>query len=42
MIRFVMMQDKIRFEINNANAKAARLTISSKILRVADLVTNSK
>lgn len=40
MIRFVTEQKKIRFHINNVSAKAANLTISSKILRAAKTVTN--
>lgn len=38
MIRFAMEKNKIRLKINTAAAKAADLTISSKLLRVADIV----
>jgi len=36
MIRFVTENNKIRFRINNEAAKAASLTISSKLLRLAE------
>ncbi len=38
MIRFVAAGTKIRFRINNEAARAVRLTISSKLLRLADIV----
>jgi hypothetical protein len=34
MIRFVTQQNKIRLKINPEAAKAANLTISSKLLRL--------
>jgi hypothetical protein len=34
-IRFVLESNKIRFEIDVARAEAARLRISSKLLRLA-------
>jgi hypothetical protein len=39
MIRFVTEKNKIRFRINAEAAKAANLTISSKLLRLAEIVT---
>ncbi len=39
MLRFVTETGKIRFEINNAVAKAAELTISSKLLSSATIVS---
>jgi hypothetical protein len=42
MIRLATIQNKIRVSINVDAAKAANLTISSKLLRAADLVTASK
>jgi hypothetical protein len=41
MIRFVMQQNKIRLKINVEAAKAANLTISSKLLRPADIVSTA-
>ncbi|MGV3771346.1 MAG: YfiR family protein [Verrucomicrobiales bacterium] len=38
MIRFITENNKIRFRINNAAAQKAGLTISSKLLRLAELV----
>ncbi|HEX3989426.1 MAG TPA: YfiR family protein, partial [Verrucomicrobiae bacterium] len=38
MIRFVTEKNKIRFRINVEAAKAANLTISSKLLRLAEIV----
>ena len=38
MIRFVMEKNKVRLKINAEAAKAAQLTISSKLLRAADIV----
>ena len=38
MIRFIAAGTKIRFRINNEAARAVRLTISSKLLRLADIV----
>ena len=42
MVRLATAQNKIRLIINVNAAKAARLTISSKLLRAAELVTASK
>jgi hypothetical protein len=42
MIRFVTERNKIRLKINLEAAKAAKLTISSKLLRPADIVTTGK
>jgi len=39
MIRFVTDRGRIRLQINPAAAEAAHLTISSKLLRVAEVVT---
>jgi hypothetical protein len=39
MIRFVTEKNKIRLKINPEAAKAARLTISSKLLRPSDIVS---
>ncbi|TMB86913.1 MAG: YfiR family protein [Chloroflexi bacterium] len=39
MIRFVTDQHRIRLQINLGAAQAASLTVSSKLLRVADIVT---
>lgn len=39
MIRFYMQDAKVRFRINNEAARAAHLTISSKLLRVAEVLT---
>lgn len=38
MIRFVTENNKIRFRINNVAAQEAGLTISSKLLRLAEIV----
>lgn len=38
MIGFVVDRSRIRFQVNLEAAQAARLTISSKLLRVADVV----
>jgi hypothetical protein len=38
MIAFVTENNRVRFKINVATAKAAGLTISSKVLRVAEVV----
>ena len=38
MVRFVTENDKIKFQINVNAAKAAGLTISSKLLRLAEIV----
>lgn len=38
MIQFVMEGDRVRFEINLANAENARLTLSSELLKVASAV----
>lgn len=42
MIRFVTEKNKIRLKINVEAAKAAHLTISSKLLRPAEIVTTGK
>ena len=42
MIRFVLENNKIRFRINVEAARAANLTISSKLLRLAEIVTPGK
>ncbi|MGH8642925.1 MAG: YfiR family protein [Gammaproteobacteria bacterium] len=42
MIRFIISENKIRFRINLEAAKAADLTISSKLLRPAEIVTTGK
>ena len=39
MIRFVTDRSRIRLQINPAAAEAAHLTISSKLLRVAEVIT---
>jgi YfiR/HmsC-like len=39
IIRFVTAKARVRLEINPDAAQAARLTLSSKLLRLADLVT---
>jgi hypothetical protein len=41
MIRFVT-QTRVRFRINSAAASEANLTISSKLLRLADSVESAK
>jgi hypothetical protein len=38
MIQFVLEGSKVRFEINLANAEAARLTVSAELLKVAATV----
>ncbi len=40
MVRFFTENDKIKFQINIEAAKAADLTISSKLLRLAEIVTS--
>ncbi len=42
MIRFMKINRKIRFQINPDAAKAADLTISSKLLNLAEIVTLEK
>ena len=42
MIRFITEKNKIRLRINPEAAKAAKLTISSKLLRPAEIVTPGK
>jgi hypothetical protein len=42
MIRFVPEGSKIRFRINAEAAKAEKLSLSSKLLRVAEIVTTKK
>ncbi len=39
MIRFVTDRSRIRLQINPEPAEAAHLTISSKLLRVAEVIT---
>jgi len=39
MIRFVTERGRIRLQINPVSAEAAHLTISSKLLRVAEVIT---
>ena len=42
MIRFVTVNNKIRLRVNLEAAKAAGLTLSSKLLRPAEIVTTTK
>jgi hypothetical protein len=42
MIRFVMANSKVRLKINITAAKAANLTISSKLLRPAEVVSTGR
>jgi len=42
VIGFVTIQDKIHFQINTDAARDAKLTFSSKLLRLADIVTTQK
>lgn len=42
MIRFVTEKNKIRFRVNLEAAKAANLTISSKLLRPAEIIAPGK
>ncbi|MBA4146727.1 MAG: YfiR family protein [Verrucomicrobia bacterium] len=42
MIRFVTEQNKIRFRINSEAAERAGLTISSKLLRLAEIVRTER
>ena len=42
MIQFVTEHGRVRFKINPASARAAQLTLSSKLLRVADVVSSEK
>lgn len=42
MIKFFKRKNNIRFEINPAAAKSANLTLSSKLLRVAEIFDPSK
>jgi hypothetical protein len=42
IINFLMEDKKVRFEINNTAAKRAKLTISSKLLRLARRVVDEK
>lgn len=42
MIRFVTEKNHIRFRVSLETAKAAHLTISSKLLKAADIVTPGK
>ena len=42
MIRFVSERSRIRMRINVAAAEAVQLTISSKLLRAAEIVTTGK
>ena len=41
MIRFVTDRNRIRLQINPEAVEAAHLTISSKLLRVAEVITPS-
>jgi hypothetical protein len=41
MIQFVLVGNKLRFEVNLANAQAAGLTLSSDLLKVAVTVRKS-
>jgi hypothetical protein len=38
MVNFIIEQEKIRFEINTESARRAKLTISSKLLRLAKTI----
>jgi hypothetical protein len=40
MIRFLLVDGKVRFEVNRSAAEQARLTLSSKLLSVAHAVTD--
>ncbi len=40
IIRFLTVNDKIRFQINLTAAREAELNISSKLLRVAEVINN--
>jgi hypothetical protein len=42
MIRFVTVRNKVRLRINVEAANAARLTISSKLLRQAEIVRTER
>jgi hypothetical protein len=42
MIRFVTERNRVRLRINLESAKAANLTLSSKLLRPADIVASGK
>jgi hypothetical protein len=42
MINFVMEEEKVQFEINNAAAKESKLDIRSKLLRLAKRVINEQ
>lgn len=42
MIDFITRQGKIRLQINMETVRAARLTVSSKLLRLADIVEPGK
>jgi hypothetical protein len=42
MIRFITERNKVRLRINLDSAKAAKLTLSSKLLRPADIVGTGK
>ena len=42
MIRFVTEKNKVRFRINVEAAEAAKLTISPKLLRPAEIVSPGK
>jgi hypothetical protein len=41
MIRFVTEKNKIRLRINLETARAANLTLSSKVLRAAEIVSTT-
>jgi hypothetical protein len=40
MIQFVTEHGRVRFKINPVSARAAQLTLSSKLLRVAEVVSS--
>ncbi|HEY0669903.1 MAG TPA: YfiR family protein [Sphingobacteriaceae bacterium] len=42
IIQFVTVNNKIRMRINQENAQASELTISSKLLRLAEIVSSTK
>lgn len=42
MIDFITKQGKIRFQINMGTVRASKLTVSSKLLRLADIVDPGK
>lgn len=42
IVRFVIVNNKLRFEINVAAARAANLSISSKLLELAEIINGPK